>query len=156
MQLRPTLSVHGPNKVIRGRAIRRCRRGVAATEMALVLPLLLLLALGATDFGRFAHTWIAVTNASRAGAGFGGTHPFSPASRAAWDAGVKQAVVQEMEGVTAFDVSRLSVVVTPQTDTQGRQRVAVQVTYPFQTLINWALLPSSFDLRQNTVLPMVR
>ncbi len=41
------------------------RRGVAATEFALILPLFLLIVLGCIDYGRFAHTYIAVTNGAR-------------------------------------------------------------------------------------------
>ena len=44
------------------------RSGAVAVELALILPLLVLIVLGAVDFGRFANTYIAVTNACRAGA----------------------------------------------------------------------------------------
>jgi hypothetical protein len=54
-----------------GRDRRRRRRGAAAVELALILPVFLLLLLGCHDFGRFAYTFIAVTNAARAGAGAG-------------------------------------------------------------------------------------
>jgi hypothetical protein len=47
------------------------RRGAVAIEMAFIMPVLMLLILGSIDFGRFMYTWIAVTNAARAGAGIG-------------------------------------------------------------------------------------
>jgi Flp pilus assembly protein TadG len=50
-----------------GRSPRR-RRGAAAAELAMILPLMLILVLGCVDFGRFAYSYIAVTNAARAGA----------------------------------------------------------------------------------------
>ena len=46
---------------------RRASRGQAAVEMALILPLLFLLVLGAADFGRALDLQIEVTGASRAG-----------------------------------------------------------------------------------------
>jgi hypothetical protein len=49
----------------------RFRRGAAATELAIIMPVFLLLALGSFDCGRFVNTSIAVTNAARAGAGAG-------------------------------------------------------------------------------------
>src|SRR5437870_11459882 len=52
------------------RALRRCRdeRGVALTEMALVLPLLLLLILGMVDFGKAINYWIDNTHLANEGA----------------------------------------------------------------------------------------
>ncbi|HEX6685086.1 MAG TPA: TadE/TadG family type IV pilus assembly protein [Candidatus Limnocylindrales bacterium] len=43
-------------------------RGAAAVEMALLLPLLLLLVFGIVDFGRMLHAQITVTEAAREGA----------------------------------------------------------------------------------------
>src|SRR5918912_12141 len=52
------------------RVLRRCRdeRGVALTEMALVLPLLLLLILGMIDFGKAINYWIDDTHLANQGA----------------------------------------------------------------------------------------
>jgi Flp pilus assembly protein TadG len=44
----------------------RSRRGAAAVEFALILPLLVTLVLACVDFGQFAYNYIAVTNAARA------------------------------------------------------------------------------------------
>jgi Flp pilus assembly protein TadG len=54
----------------RGRLLRRCRdeRGVALTEFALVLPLLLLLILGMIDFGKAINYWIDNTHLANEGA----------------------------------------------------------------------------------------
>jgi hypothetical protein len=51
------------------------RGGQAMVELALLLPLLLVLLLGAIDFGRAYFGWIAVTNASRVAANYAATHP---------------------------------------------------------------------------------
>ena len=55
-------------------AIRNLRRsdvGTALVELAVVLPLLILLAIGAAEFGRIFFAAITVANAARAGAQFG-------------------------------------------------------------------------------------
>lgn len=44
------------------------RRGAVVVEMAIIMPLLMLLILGGIDFGRFMYTYIAVTHAAQAGA----------------------------------------------------------------------------------------
>ncbi|MCL6638087.1 MAG: pilus assembly protein [Firmicutes bacterium] len=46
----------------------RDRRGQALVELALVLPLLILLAMGTMEFGRIFHSYLLITNASREGA----------------------------------------------------------------------------------------
>jgi Flp pilus assembly protein TadG len=53
----------------RGARIRKSR-GQSLVEFALILPILLLLILGAMDIGRIITTKIAVTNAAREGANF--------------------------------------------------------------------------------------
>ena len=46
----------------------RCRKGQAIVEMALVLPILLMLLFGIVEFGRIFNTYLIVSNASREGA----------------------------------------------------------------------------------------
>ncbi|MFY9115137.1 MAG: TadE family protein [Dethiobacteria bacterium] len=46
-------------------------RGQALVEMALVLPVFLLLLWGVIEFGRFGHAYLTVTHAAREGARFG-------------------------------------------------------------------------------------
>lgn len=56
-------------------ATRPARRGQALVELAILMPLLLLLLLGAIDFGRIFFGWVAVNNASRIAANYAATHP---------------------------------------------------------------------------------
>jgi Flp pilus assembly protein TadG len=51
---------------------RRSERGSALVELAMVLPLLLLSIVGATDFGRVFYQAMTLTSAARAGATYGG------------------------------------------------------------------------------------
>ena len=57
---------------------RRHRRGAAAVELAMILPVLMTIVLGCVDFGRFAYNYIAVTNAARAGASYAIMNNYSP------------------------------------------------------------------------------
>lgn len=53
------------------RLLRRSEVGTAAVEFAVALPVLVLLAIGATDYGRVYFAAIAVANAASAGAQYG-------------------------------------------------------------------------------------
>jgi Flp pilus assembly protein TadG len=50
---------------------RLSERGIAVTEMALLVPLLLLLAIGVAEFGRVFYTAITLSHAARAGVQYG-------------------------------------------------------------------------------------
>ena len=53
--------------------LRSSEHGGALAELAVVLPLLILIAIGVMDYGRVYFTAIAVANAARAGAEWGST-----------------------------------------------------------------------------------
>ena len=55
----------------RERATRRGERGASLVEMAVVLPVLALLLIGAIDFGRVFYVSMALTNAARVGVQYG-------------------------------------------------------------------------------------
>jgi Flp pilus assembly protein TadG len=116
---------------------RQDRRATAATELALVLPLLLTLILGCVDFGRIAYTYCAVSNASRTGAEYGATHNFTTYTRAGWQSRLQQAVTAEMAAVPGFDASQLQVDISTTSDAYGLFRVTVEVEYPFTTVVPW-------------------
>ncbi|PYR71259.1 MAG: hypothetical protein DMF88_00460 [Acidobacteria bacterium] len=63
-------------------ALHRDERGAALVEMALTLPLMLLVSAGIFEFGRAYQTWQVLTNAAREGARIavlpGTTAPTSP------------------------------------------------------------------------------
>lgn len=58
-----------------GRTERLARRGQSLVELALALPLLLLLLLGAIDVGRLFVDNVQLRNAAREGAGYGAHFP---------------------------------------------------------------------------------
>lgn len=132
------------------------RRGVAALEFAIVLPILLTILLGATDFGRFSHSRIAIVNAARCGAAYASLNPHDSSNPAAWNAGVKKAVTDELSESPAFDPAKLVVVTAIVTDSGGLKRISVKASYPFETLVNCPLLPSKLDLHETVVMRGIR
>jgi Flp pilus assembly protein TadG len=134
----------------------RARRGGSAAELALVLPLLVTAVLACIDLGRFTVNYIAVTNASRAGAGFGSVNIFTDGTYGTWQADVKQAVIDEMSTMPGFNSSNLTVNVTGTPELNGLYRVQVDVSYPFQTVVNWPAVPHNLTLSRTVVLRGLR
>ncbi len=123
-------------------------RGAAATELALALPVLLLLAFACADFGRISHFDQVLSNAARTGAEAGAIHKFTPFTRAAWEADVHQAVVEEMGNIPDFDEAQLEYHLSTTTDANGLARIVVELEYPFHTAVAWPGGPSEVSLHQ--------
>jgi Flp pilus assembly protein TadG len=130
------------------------RRGAAAVEMAVLLPLLMLIVLGCVDFGRFAVRYITTTNGARAGAGYGCVNPYTTATYATWQANVRQAVADEMgttEGFTSGNVTAEAI-----DEGGGLWRAEVTVPCRFQTLVRWPGIPSDITLRRTVKIRGIR
>lgn len=132
------------------------RQGAAALELAIAMPLIVTLLLGCVDFGRFGHTYIAVTNAARAGADFASMNPVPSSGASTWTAGVKEAVADELG--SSFDASKIAVPAPVTTvDANGFKRVRVQVNYPFQTLVPWPIIRNNaFTLTRAVEMRVIR
>lgn len=140
-----------------GRSNRARRRGVAALELALFLPGLLLLLFGCVDLGRFAHTSHAVSNAARAGAALGSNHPVVDGVWTLSQAKIADAVREELHELGGYNPAKLTV--TSAVDTVSDAplwRVTVTVTYPFRTVIPWPGLPAEIALTRTVVMRGVR
>lgn len=135
---------------------RAGRRGAAAVEFAVVLPLLMLLLLGGADFGRCFYSAMAVANAARAGAEYGAMNRYDASAQGPWQAGVQQAAIDELSESALFDLGQLTIVASNITEGDGSQRVEVQVTYPFRTIFSWIFIPSSLTLQQTVVMRTIR
>jgi Flp pilus assembly protein TadG len=129
-------------------AAQKVRAGVAATEFAIVCPLLLLLALACSDFGRIAHHHEVVANAARTGAETGATRQVTDFTRPFWEAEIRRSVVSEMQNLQAFNGSELSYSLSTTKDVDGLARIVVDVSYPFRTSVTWPGLPSETQLHQ--------
>src|SRR5215204_5140225 len=143
------LGIYRRSSPMRSRVFaRRDQQGVAATELALTLPIILLFAFAGADFGRIAHFDQVVSNAARTGAECGAIHKFTEFTRPDWDADVRQAVTDEMSNIPDYDDSKLAYELTTSTDADGLARIVVDVRYPFRTVVAWPGLSREVNLHQ--------
>jgi hypothetical protein len=114
------------------------------------------------DFGRFAYTYIAVSNAARAGAAYGIMNNYVSAGYTAWQAEIQRTAREEMVNQTGFVWDNLTTVSEGIGETgndgnpNGYRRVRVTASYPFTTIITWPGLPSSLTLQRRVELRAIR
>ena len=123
------------------------RSGVAATEFAVALPILMLLALACADFGRVMHHYQIVSNAARTGAEAGAMHKVTSFTRTAWEADVREAVLEELENLPDFNEASLDYELTTSVDANDLTTVQLEIVYPFESAVAWPLLPQIIELR---------
>lgn len=133
--------------------------GTQLVEMAILLPFLTLLALGAADFARVSHTAITLGNAARAGAQFGIQSPAAAQNVAA----MRQAAENDADpmSITATATnfcrcagSTTNVSCTPAMCAGVAKELYVRVTTSrtFQTLVPYPGVPSSVPMSREAVL----
>lgn len=86
---------------VNGRAARRGERGASLVEMAVVLPVLALLLVGAIDFGRVFYVSMALTNAARVGVQYGAQNPGTAVDTAGMRAAAIAAARPDIGTITA-------------------------------------------------------
>jgi Flp pilus assembly protein TadG len=142
---------------MRSQAIASCqRRGAAATEMAVLLPLLIVLCLAAVDLGRYAFVSIALGNGSRVGAEWGATHRYDVANDAAWRANLDEAVRAEFTAEADIDPELLATEITVTADSYSLPRIEVRAEYPWNTIVTWPMIPRPLLLEHTTVIRRYR
>ena len=119
------------------------RSGVAAVELAIVLPLLMFIFAIGVDFARVFYAHIIVTNAARNGAVYGCENP----TKAADTAGIQAAALKDTTDLTSANISS-----STYTDANGVQYVTVNVTYSFQTVTSFLGVPSPLTINQICVM----
>lgn len=122
----------------------RSRRGQSLVELALIAPVLIIIMLGAMDYGRVYFAYTSVTNAARTGADYAAAGPASASDTT----GIRAAAVAETSDLLNTSASNPDVSVATGTDSQGRLYADITVTYSFDTLFPWPGLPSSFDVER--------
>jgi Flp pilus assembly protein TadG len=127
-------------------ADRNRRRGAAATELALTLPLLLLLAFGCVELGRAVSMYTIVCCAASAGAEYGATHGYTSYTYSSWQDQVTQQVQNAVQGNPSFNSNQLSVVVNTTAETGGFNLATVTANYQFSTITQWPGLPHEFTI----------
>ncbi|HEY2416057.1 MAG TPA: TadE/TadG family type IV pilus assembly protein [Pirellulaceae bacterium] len=127
------------------------RKAAVAVEFIVLLPLLIVLGLTSVDFGRFAHTYIALGNAARVGAEYGATRSYSPSTATAWRQQIGDAMRQEFAAVADIDPSQLAIQIDVVSDSYDLHRTTITATYPFRTVVTWPMIPQPLDLQRATV-----
>jgi len=97
----------------------RNQKGQSVVELALVLPLILLIFMGVFEFGRVMNAYLVVNNASREGA-----------RNAALGGSTLQSVQHINDAFSGFDTDKVGVAITPDTASRRRgETVFVTVSY---------------------------
>lgn len=99
-------------------------KGQSLVELAIILPILLIILLGIIDFGRVFYAYVTITNASREGARYGSLHVFE-------DAAIEQRVIDEAATTVTIDPGEIAV---SWDDPEHPNTVTVTVNHDFQTL----------------------
>jgi Flp pilus assembly protein TadG len=137
-----------------------CCRGVAAVELALIVPLLLLMGLALFDFGEAIYTKTEVQNAAQAGAQYAVAHGFDANSvSAAVQAATNFASVSASPAPNQFcgcatnsGVSQISCNSKCTDGSAPGTYVTVSALGSYQTMIPYPTLPKSFSFSaQSTV-----
>ena len=130
------------------RSIINNQRGQAMVEMALVLPILILLMFGIFEFGRIYNYQLTLTNAVREGARFAAIGPFSDTSPNDTDSATITAVKTEITNrVKAYAVNLNTANLTLNVQFQGSTTAArepgdsAQVTAVYPVVENIPFMP---------------
>lgn len=119
------------------------KKGQSLVEMALVLPVLLLILTGILDFGFLFNNYLIVSNASREGA--------RSAAVGSTDTEIKNKV-NTVAGT--LDSSRLTVTISPDQRRTRGDSVTITVAYKYKliTPIIAAIIPGPVNLTANTTM----
>ena len=124
---------------------RRHRSGVAVVELAVLLPVLVLLFLITIDFARIFYFSVSLTNCARAGA----LYACDPISAA-------ESPFLTVQAAALADVTNLSpqptITSTSGTDNFGRQYVAVSAAYKFNTITGFPGIPNQVPLTRTVTM----
>lgn len=99
--------------------------GQSLVELALLLPVLILILAGALDLGRAFYAYTTVVNAAREGARYGAFHPDAAAE-------IRDQIVQEAAG-SGIDLESSTVIIETDTISPGSP-IRVTVIYQFQPI----------------------
>jgi Flp pilus assembly protein TadG len=141
------------------------QRGQALIELALALPVLLLLTVGIIEFGRVAYYSIEVSDAARVGAQYGA----QSMADAANIINITQAIqndTQDVPGGINPPTASLSCVCPGSGSVAGAcpaagctypiVYVTVTTTYPLNTLFQYPGIPTTFNLTGVSIMPVQR
>ena len=131
------------------------RHGTSATEFVVVLPVLVSILAGTSDYARFFSTSMSISTAARSAAGYGCLHNYDEYTAPSFIKECRNRVEAELESLPRFDSEQIQMEVnyigSPPDD-----RIEVVVTYPFKTIVNWGILNRATEVTRRCSLPMIR
>ena len=138
---------------------RTSESGVASIEMGFVLPVLLLMFLGAVDFGRVFYHAVTVANAARAGVSYGSLD----AARSEDLDMIRQVAEEEAQNISGVSVaverycecddgSSVACDSECDEDEQPRIYVKVNVQKTYKTILDYPGIPHSLDLDHEAIM----
>lgn len=130
------------------------RAGVAATELAILLPLIILLCLAVVDLSRFGHAAIVLENAVRVGAEYGAGRAVTEFTYDTWEDQIEQQVLEDVGEEHALDVPTVSVDLS--SFSTEFPRVVVTGEYTFETVFSWWMLPDELVIRRTSSMQRYR
>jgi Flp pilus assembly protein TadG len=130
--------------------VREPRRGAAAVEAAVVLPVLLIFIAGIVDIGRLPKYADTLTNAARIGAQYGCTNTTTAADTTSISAMVKAELTNE--NLTVSGTNPTITITTP--TVSSTQFISVQVTYSLTGTSVFTFFPVS-SITRTVQMPMM-
>jgi hypothetical protein len=128
----------------------QCRRGVATVELAIALPLLVLLLLGCVDAGRLTLRYICVSNAASEAAAFASLNaPGQFGGIPGWIAAIRRRAITE-SALLNPPLTDSEILVDVSVLPNGL--VSVQVETSFDTIVSWPGLPHTWTMARKVVL----
>jgi Flp pilus assembly protein TadG len=118
--------------------------------------LLVTIVLGCVDFGRFAYSYVGLTNAAQAGANYAISNSYLAAGASQWTSQVQQEATNEMNQQTGYNSQNLTVSVSTTLEGVALRRVQVTATYPFKTIVNWPGISSNVTMSRTVVMRSIR
>ncbi|QDT34170.1 TadE/TadG family type IV pilus assembly protein [Thalassoglobus polymorphus] len=132
------------------------REGTAATELAIMLPVLLTFLLGCVDYGRVTYWAISVSNANATGCFYGATHRLSSLNSDAWEEKIQLLIAEELSENHGFEPDNLSSEIETELDANEILLVTVRTSYAFRTIVNWPGLPHEVALSESVTFRQFR
>jgi Flp pilus assembly protein TadG len=149
--------------ILRGRITARDDMGQAFVELALVLPIFILLLVGAAEVGRLAYAGIEVSNAARAGVSYGAQSHITASDTA----NIRLVATNDASNITTMtppvvtlfcactdgtSITCANAGATCLTPARIIEYVQVQTSAPLDTAFHFPGIPSSVTLRGNAIM----
>lgn len=132
-------------------AIRRHRRrAIAAAELAIVLPLVLLFLVATVDLARFAALRLTLCRASHLAATYGATRQYTAHDATAWRTNIVQLARDEVARNSNMNVALLHTEAQVITSSDSLHHVVVTCHYPFVPCLHWPGIATSIPLTAST------